>query len=268
MFFRALHDVYGVSALTISFCRAGLACAILVVTLAMARPASLKIPPRAFAFFAIYGFLGVAAFYFLYVHAVIATTVTTAVVLLYTAPVFVTLMAWRAWGEPLNARKLLALALAFCGAALVVRAYEPAQLSLNVAGVALGLGAGFTYALYTVISKFALARYASWTALTYALLFGSLFLAPLQTPAGFAPLLQQPAAWIFLLGLAIGPTLGSYALYNAGLQHVPASNASLVATIEPVVASVLAFVFLAERLEVWQVMGGVMVVVGAVISRQ
>jgi len=267
LFFRTLHDVYGISALTISFLRAGIAFAMLIIALAIARPALLRIPLRSLAFFAIYGFLGVAAFYFLYVHAVIETTVTTAVVLLYTAPAFVTLMAWRAWGEPLNARKLIALALAFFGAALVVRAYDPAQLSLNVIGIALGLVAGFTYALYTIISKFALARYSSWTALTYALMFGSLFLAPLQTSAGFAPLLQQPTAWILLLGLAIGPTLGSLALYNAGLQRVPASNASLVATIEPVVASALAFIFLGERLEVWQVIGGAMVIGGASLSQ-
>lgn len=264
LFFRALHDTYGLSAITVAFLRAGIAAVILLAAMLATRPRTLKISRRAIPFYIVYGFLGVAAFYFCYVQAVIQTSVTTAVVLLYTAPAFVTLSAWRVWGEVLTARKMAALALAFVGCALVARAYEPPQIRLNALGVALGLGAGLTYALYTVFSKVALARHSQWTALTYALLFGTLFLALLQTPAAFAPLTQGTSVWLLLLGLAVGPTLGSLTLYNAGLQRVPASNASLVATLEPVVASGLAFLLLGERLEFLQIVGGVMVIAGAV----
>ncbi len=263
LLFTALHDE-GLSALTIAFLRAGIAFTILFAILAINRPQLLRVPPRALPFFALYGFCGVAVFYVSYTQAVILTTVTTAVVLLYTAPAFVTLIAWRVWGEPLGTRKVIALTLAFVGCALVARAYDPAQLSLNLIGLAFGLTAGLTYALYTVFSKSALERFSPWTALTYALFFGALFLIPLQTPGGFAPLARQPGAWIFLLALALGPTLGSLALYNAGLLRVPASNASVIATIEPVVASALAFLFLGERLELLQMVGGAMVIAGAV----
>ena len=262
--FRILHDDYMLSALAIAFLRAALAFTLLFAFLLLTRPQRLKLDLRALPFFALYGFCGVTAFYFSYTQAVIQTTVTTAVVLLYTAPAFVTLIAWRIWGESLGARKLFALVLAFAGCALVARAYDPAQVSLNLPGLAVGLAAGFTYALYTVFSKSALERFASTTALLYALLFGALFLIPLQTMDDFAPLVRGPGVWIFLLLLAVGPTLGSLALYNAGLLRVPASNASLVATIEPVVASLLAFTFLGERLEFLQLVGGAMVIGGAV----
>ena len=262
--FRILHDGFMLSALAIAFVRAALAFAILAGFLLFTHPERLKLGPRMLPFFALYGFCGVTAFYFLYTQAVIQTTVTTAVVLLYTAPTFVTLIAWRIWGEPLGARKLFALFLAFAGCALVARVYDPAQVSLNLLGLALGLAAGFTYALYTVFSKFALERIASPTALMYALLFGALFLIPFQTLDGFAPLVSSPGAWVFLLLLALGPTLGALALYNAGLRRVPASNASVVATIEPVVASLLAFSFLGERLDLLQIIGGAMVIAGAV----
>lgn len=264
LFFRTLHDGYGLSALTVAFLRAGIAALVLTPTVLVVRPTLLRVSRKDLVFFLFYGLAGVAAFYFLYVQAVIQTSVTTAVVLLYTAPAFVTLMAWRAWGEPLTRQKILALSVAFAGCALVARAYDPAQLRLNVLGLVLGLGAGFTYALYTVLSKSALRQHANWTALTYALLFGTLFLAPLQSPAGFAPLTHSVGAWLVLLGLAVGPTLGSLMLYNAGLEKVPASNASLVAMLEPVVASGLAFMFLGERLEPLQWMGGAMVIAGAV----
>jgi drug/metabolite transporter, DME family len=262
--FRILHDDYLLSALAIAFLRAALAFTLIFGFLLLTRPHRLKVDPRALPFFALYGFCGVTAYYFSYTQAVVQTTVTTAVVLLYTAPAFVTLIAWRVWGEPLGPRKLFALVLAFAGCALVARAYDPAQVSLNLPGLAMGLAAGFTYALYTVWSKSALERFSSSTALTYALLFGALFLIPLQTFDGFAPLARGPGVWVILLLLAVGPTLGGLALYNAALLRVPAGNASLVATIEPVVASLLAFTFLGERLEFLQMVGGALVISGAV----
>lgn len=265
LFFRVLHDDYQFSGLTLAFLRAGIAAVLLIAFIVATRPDLLRISGRSLVLFIVYGLAGVAAFYFFYVQAVIQTSVTTAVVLLYTAPAFVTLMAWRIWREPMTHRKLAALGLAFIGSALVARAYDPSQLVLNLVGIGLGLGAGLTYALYTIISKYVLERHSNWTALPYALAIGALFLAPLQTRAGLAPLGGGWVPWLLLLGLALGPTLGSLVLYNTGLQDVPASNASLVAMLEPVVASVLAFVVLGERLEIWQLIGGALVIGGAVL---
>ncbi len=266
LFFSVLHDAFGFSALAIAFLRAGIAAVVLLAAMVVARPSLLRVSRRSLALLAVYGLAGVAAFYFLYAQAVIATSVTTAVVLLYTAPAFVTVMAWRFWGEPLTARKMGALAVAFTGCALVAQAYDPSRLVLNWTGVAIGLGAGFTYALYTILSKFALQRHSNWTALAYAFAIGALLLAPLQSTESFAPLARDGWAWLLVIGLALGPTLGSYTLYNAGLRRVPASNASLVAMLEPVVASVLAFVVLGERMEPLQWVGGVMVVISALVQ--
>src|SRR3972149_773794 len=130
LFFRILHDVIGLSALSVAFLRATLAAIILVaVAIAIKRPA-FRISRRDIFFFAAYGFCGVAAFYFFYVKAVIQTSVTTAVVLLYTAPTFVSLMAWRFWSEAMTGRKAIAIALAFLGCALIARAYDVAELQL------------------------------------------------------------------------------------------------------------------------------------------
>ncbi len=265
LFFRVLHDDFQLSSLTIAFLRAGIAAVILFAGMLILRRDLLTISRRALVFYAAYGLAGIAAFYYLYVQAVVQTSVTTGVVLLYTAPVFVTLMAWRAFREPMTKGKVTALVLAFVGCALVARAYDPTLLRFSAPGLALGLGAGVTYALYTILSKFILARHSQWTALTYALIFGTLFLAPLQLADSSAPATIPPAAWLVLLGLAVGPTLGALTLYNAGLQLVPASNASLVATLEPVVASGLAFLFLGERMEWLQLLGGGMVIAGSML---
>ncbi len=263
LFFRVLHNTYGLPALTLAFLRAGLGTVIALGAMLIIQPRALRLPRRALAFFALYGLIGIAAFYWVYAQAILLTNVATAAVLLYTAPAFVTLIAWRAWGEPIDRHKMIALTLAFGGCVLVADAYDPTQLSLNLVGIALGIGAGFAYALYTVLGKIAMRQYSPSVALTYELIFGTFFLLPLQTADGFAPL-AQPVTWIFLVGLALGPTLGAAWLFNAGLQRVPASNASIIATIEPVVASVLAFVLLNERLEILQILGGGMVIAGAI----
>jgi DME family drug/metabolite transporter len=262
---RGLYQQYGLSALTIAFLRAGVGALVMIVALALARREWLRVARRDWLFFVLYGALGISAFYWLYAQAIIQTGVTMAVVLLYTAPAFVTLMAWRVWGEVLNVYKGMALALAFGGSALVARAYDVTQLSVNGVGILLGLGAGFTYALFTLFGKAVVKKYSPFTALAYQLLFGALFLAPFQQGAELMIVLQQPSAWVYLLGLVLGPTLGAIGFFTTGLRSVPASNASILATIEPVMASVLAFIVLGERLEGLQMLGGGMVVSGAIV---
>jgi DME family drug/metabolite transporter len=262
---RGLYQHYGLSALTIAFMRAGVGALVSFGVLLVARRTWLRVASRDWTFFVLYGALGISAFYWLYAQAIIQTTVTMAVVLLYTAPAFVTLMAWRVWGESLEARKGVALTLAFGGSALVARAYDPAQLSLNLLGILFGLGAGFTYALFTMFGKAVVQKYSPFTALVYQLLFGALFLAPFQRVDELMVFAQHPPAWLYLLGLVLGPTLGAIAFFTTGLQHVPASNASILATIEPVMASLLAFLLLGERLEGLQMLGGGMVVASALL---
>ena len=265
LWFRTLHDTYGMSSLTIAFLRAAFGCIILLIALATSHRQRLRISRRSIFFFALFGLISISTFYVVYAQAAISTSVTTAVVLLYTAPTFVTLIAWRVWHEPLDSRKIIAVVLAFIGCALVARAYDPSALSLNFIGLLFGLAAGLTYALYTIFAKFALQDHSMWTALTYSMLFGTIFLLPLQSPNNFTVLIDRPQVWIFIGILILGPTLGSYIFYNAALHHVPASNASIVATIEPVVASTIAFIFLGERLEVMQMVGGAMVIAGSLI---
>lgn len=267
IFYRFLHDKYQLPPLTIAFLRASLTALALIAFAIFARPAAFKISRHDLPFFLLFGFFGIAAFNFLYVQSVVTMSVTTAVVLLYTAPAFVSAIAWKFWREPLNARKIIAITIGFLGCALIARAYDFGALQLNILGLFLGVGAGFAYALYTVFSKFALERHSSLTALIYAFTFGTIFLSPFQSLGNFAPLMQQPSVWIFILGMVLGPSIGAMAVYNAGLTRVPASNASLVATLEPVLASVLAYIVLSERLEIAQMIGGALVVIAAVFVR-
>lgn len=272
IFFTYLHFTYGMSALAIGFLRAGIAAIFLVVGLAIWKREALKLSRDLVVLYALFGLFGIAFFYVLNTQAVILTNVATASVLLYTAPVFVTLFAWRLWNEPLTPRKIGAVVAAFIGCALVARAYDPSALQLNGIGVLVAAASGFTYALFTIFSKYLSTRASPWTTVTYSLVFGTLFLLPLQFldlpglgAPGYDALQREPLAWLALLGLCIGPTLGSYALFNAGLRTTPASVASVIATIEPIVAAIAGFVVFHQLLEPLQLVGAAIIIGAALV---
>ena len=263
--FKALIGDYGLSRITIAFFRASLSAVILFAALALRRPSSLHIVARDVLFFAAFGLLGIAAFYSVYVTAIDLAGMSVAAVLLYTAPAWVSLISAVFLGEKITPVKLVAVMLAMAGCALVARVYDVRGLQLNWLGILAGLGAGLTYALYSVFNKVGLRRHDGWTVLAYGLLAGSVFLAPLQSPPLLAAALRQPGAVIWLLVLALGPTLGAGLSFNAGLRHVPVSSASIVATLEPVIASLLAFAFLHERLDPAQLIGGGLILATVII---
>ena len=263
--FKVLISDYGLARITIAFFRASLPAALLLAALVFRRPDMLRIAWRDVVLFLAFGSLGIAAFYISYITAIDLIGMSVAAVLLYTAPAWVAVISALFLGERMTTRKLVAVALATIGCALVARIYDVHGLQLNVWGILAGLSAGLTYALYSVFNKVGVRRYDGWTVLAYGLLLGAVFLAPLQSPQLLLDALRQPGAVAWLMALALGPTIGAGLAFNAGLRHIPVSSASVVATLEPVIASVLAFVFLRERLDPGQLIGGALILV-AVIS--
>ena len=267
LFFKAGLG-YGLTPLALAFMRSWLTLALLAVGLALWRPRLLRIWPRDLPYFALFGGVSVALFYWVYIVAVDLTSVATAAVLLYTAPAWVTILAWRLYGESLGRRHLVALGLAFVGCVLVARAYDPAQLRVNWVGLLAGLGAGFTYAMYSILGVPVLRRYAPTTVVMWAVLFGALLLTPfvlLAGLAGLAPVAAPSPLWLWLVGMAAGPTVGALLLYTSGLKRVPAGVASITATLEPVVATLVAVFVLNESLEPWQIVGGVLILAGILL---
>jgi DME family drug/metabolite transporter len=267
----------GMDPLTVVFWRAALAALILGFALAVVRPllgggwAMLRVRWRDWPVFLAYGLLGVTAFYLLYIYAVVLVGVAVAVVLLYTAPVLVALMSWRWLGERFGPRKVAALALTVAGCVLVARAYDPGLISLNLVGILCGFGSAFTYALYSILGKVSLRRgYPIGTMSFYVYLIGALglLLAAVLTPPPSPQLLSMgadPVAWGLLILLALFPTIGSLYAYTAGLRHLEAGAASILATFEPVVAGALAYFVVGERLEWPQILGGALVLLAVVI---
>jgi DME family drug/metabolite transporter len=266
IFYKTLIGTYGLMPLTIAFFRAALSALFLLVALAVFRPRWLRVERRDLPLMVSFGLFGVAAFFFVYVNAIDLVGMAVGAVLLYTAPAWVTIISWRFLGESITSRQGVALALAFVGCALVAGIYDLSQIRVNGLGVLFGLASGLTYGLYSVFNKAGVRKYPPWTVLFYGMLVGAMLLFLVQDLSNVAHALRSPGAVAWLVALALLPTLGSGLAFATGLRFVPVSAASVVANLEPVMAALLAFFILGEVMAGWQMLGGALIVAGAVIS--
>ncbi|MDQ3706988.1 MAG: DMT family transporter [Chloroflexota bacterium] len=269
-FYRFGTEQFHLTPLAIVFWRGGLAALALGLVMGLVLPLGagkrglLRVRRADLPMFLAFGLLGVTAFYPLYIYSVLLVGVAVAVVLLYTAPIIVAVLAWRFLGESFDRRKLAALLLTFLGVLLMSRAYDPALLGVNALGVLCGLGSAFAYALYSILGKVSLNRgYGVATTSFYIYSIGVLGLLALAFVTGPNQLLvtgDDLGAWGLLLILALVQTLGAVAAYVTGLRYLEAGIASILATFEPVVATMLAFFVLHEAIDWPQMLGGLLVI--------
>ena len=193
-------------------------------------------------------------------------SLSVASVLLYTAPSFVVLMSAVLWKEPITRQKLLALCLTLIGCALVCGIFNGGGLTVTAAGVLYGLGAGFFYALYSVFGRYALASASSMTVTVWTFLFAGAASLALLRPAHMAAL-RNPATLGAALGLVVFSTVLPYLLYTAGLAHTEAGKASIMASLEPVVASLTGVLVFQEAIGLTGAVGIALVLTGVCVLR-
>lgn len=209
---------------------------------------------------------GIGSLFFMnltYFTAMQYTSLAVAGVLLYTAPIFVMLLSAALFRERITGRKLLALGLAFCGCVLVSGLGSDSRVSLT--GLLLGLGAGVSYAMYSIFGRFAIRRgYGSWTMTFYSFFFCGLLSLFFCNWQAVRPVAAQPVQLLWVLALGFVTAFAPYVLYSRGLEHVENSRASILASMEPVVATVLSIVVYAEPMSL-PAGCGVALVLGAII---
>ncbi len=257
----------GLSPLTAAFFRAALGAVLILGWLTLRRQHLRQPGWRDVRFFAVFGVIGIGAFYLVYAGAVDLIGMGIAAVLMYTAPLWVSVISVLFLRESWSRRKGLALMLVIGGVSLVAGLYRPAAITLNLPGILMGLGAGLTYGLYVLFSKVGMRRYEPLPLLGYALVFGALVLLPLQSGTTIRAALTDPPLLVWLLGIALVPTLLAGLSFNWGLRYLPASNASIVATLEPVIALALGRLFLGEVVELPQVVGAGLIVAAVIVLR-
>jgi drug/metabolite transporter, DME family len=215
----------------------------------LARQEPIGVRRRELPLLALYGLGAFALFEYLYFETVQRTTLGVAAALLYTAPAFVVLGARLAGQERIGPVRWVSLGAVLVGVALVTGfpvAGAPSGASLSGAVIALGLGSGVTYGLYTLLSKVAVQRHGERVSVLYALGFAAVAFAGIAPP--WQPAMRAPQTLPLLIGLGLVPTLAAFLLYVGALRHLRATTASMLASSEPAIAALLGFVVLGEAL--------------------
>jgi drug/metabolite transporter, DME family len=248
----------GIEPLEISFWRAAIGGALFVIHAAVRaekRPARSDTPGVAML-----GLIGVAAFYVCFNLATTTGGVSLAAVLLYSAPAFVTLLAWPMLGEAITRSKLAIVATVLVGVGFVA-ASGGSGLHVSATSVFWGLAAGLSYSSIYVLGKPLFTRSSAVGVYALAMPLGAVVLLP------FVAFHHKSAgAWAWLLVLGALSTYGGHLAYGRGIARIEASRGVVVATLEPVLALVWGATFFGERFGVLGLAGSACIVAGSLFS--
>jgi len=261
--------------LLLAFWRDSIAFLFLGITYLLIAPSLLKAKQKDWFFLLGLGIV-LSVFNAVWTVSVALNGAAVSTMLIYSSAAFTALLGRAFFGERLGWMKILAVILSIAGCAFVSGAYDPAVWHLNFWGIMTGILSGLAFAVYSLMSKVSFKRSINpWTTLFYTfgvaafiLMLYNLF--PAITPTGLASnhfliLGNSILAWGLLIFLAVGPTLSGFGLYTLSLGYLPASVANLIATLEPVFTTGLAYLFLGERLTLPQWLGGAMVITAVII---
>lgn len=218
-----------------------------------------KIRPRSIPILFLYSLFSVVFNYLGFYLALQYISVAAAIVILYAYPALVLLLSRIFLKEPLGRREILALVFTLVGIFLIAQGYRLEQFALNAPGVGLALLAAFSVAIYNVGGKRLVRDFDPWALLFWGFTLGAamLWAAYPWVGRGFPAL--PLAGWSLILCIALFPTLGSYGLYLVALKRMRAGHASLISTLEPLLAALWAALVLGEHLEALQAVGGALV---------
>jgi drug/metabolite transporter (DMT)-like permease len=268
----------GVSPLELTQFRATGACLGFALVLALTRPASLRLTRRELPYVAVWGVAGVAMVQWLYFVSIERLPIGVALLIEYLAPILIALWAWAVFKERIRRRIWAALVLALAGLTLVMEVWS--GLTLDGLGVAAALLAAVAYAVYVLMAERAV-RWRDPASLTcFGFLFAALFWAVAQ------PLWRFPAgrlddrvsllghldrftlpAWLLLLYIVLAGTMVTFLLVATALRHISATSVGIVAMLEPVAASAVAFLWLGESFGAAQLVGGAIVLAGILLAQ-
>ena len=245
--------------------------------LAVVSPRRLRITWREVPFLAVFGVVGVALTQFLYYVAIGLMPVGIALVFEMTAPVFIALYVWLVRHEKVRSRLWAALLLSLSGLVLVAEVWQDGG-SLKPLGVGAALVAALCLATYYLMGERGTVTRDPVTLTCWSFVAAAVFwsvaapwwqfdvgLLGERVPVSIGSLevpLWVLVAWIVVVGAVV-----PFWLSIAGLQHLAPTAAGLVATIEPVFASIVAWLWLEQVLTGWQIAGGLVVLTGIVLAQ-
>ena len=226
----------GMDSLQNGFIRMGIACFCTLLYMLLFRRRELRIRLKDLWCFAGCGLVSMLMACVTYFKAMQYVSLSAAAILMYTAPVYVTMFGALFFKERITKKTVLAMVLAFAACVLVC---APAHSGgLPPIGILFGLCAGVCFALYSVFARFAYNRgYGTWTVTFYSFVFSTLGAALLCDMGGVAAIMSMPASWPWALGLGVVCAFAPYALYGLALKSLSGSTVTILSSVEPVVAT-------------------------------
>jgi DME family drug/metabolite transporter len=233
----------------------------------------IKLPARDLAYCFLLGTLGVAVSNYFYYVAIQRTNVATAIIVQYTAPVWVLFYVVARGQQKVSLQKLVAVALAVIGIALAIgivgaKPKDGGGLRLDSYGLIAALLASFSFAFYNVGGHRILARYDRWRVLVWTLTAAAAFWLLVNPPWKILAAHYAPMQWLFLFVFSMISVLGAFSLYFLGLQHLEPTRAIIASCLEPVFSILLAALLLGEVLRPIQATGIVFVLAAIVIVQR
>ncbi len=252
--------------LILSQSRATLSLAVLFPVLLIRRGApALRVPWRDLVQFVVLGILGVAVSNYFYYVAIQRTNVATAIILQYTAPVWVLLYTVARGAQRPSLRRTAAVCLAVFGCAFAVGFVGSGEFRMDKIGVMAALLAAFSFAFYNVGGHKVLARYDRWKVLLWVLVGTSAFWMCVNPPWKIIAAHYGRQQWEFMLVFSLVSVLGPFSCYFAGLQHLEPTRAIVVSCLEPVFSIVIAALVLGELVRPMQTVGIILVLIAIVL---
>lgn len=239
--------------------------AVMTVLFAIVDKSTFRIKLRHFHYFIGTGIVSVVMFSLLYFMCQQQSSLATAAILLYTSPAIVMLLSAVIWHDKITKNKLAALVVTFMGC-VFVSGILSGSLAVSAVSLATGLGSAFFYALYSIFGRFALEKYSSYTVTYYTFLCAaaaSLFVvSPSET---FSLVFSSASVTLLTFGLIAVSTVIPFILYTKGLSQTESGKAAILASVEPVAASLTGIIAFGEPLTFAVVAGLVCILIAIYI---
>ena len=258
-------------------CAGALVC-FFVLVLAI-EPSRLRVARREWPLLLIYGVVGIAMVQWLYFVAIARLPVGVALLLEFTAPVLVALWARFVQHQDLGRRLWLALALALGGLSLVAQVWQ--GIELDLIGVFAGMGAALSLATYYIAGARAvtgrdtvsLAMWAFVVATVFWTIVHPWWTVPWSTLGQSVSLTGalddvSVPVWSLVIWIVVLGTVAPFLCVIGALRHLPTTSAGIVGMVEPVMAGLVAWIWLGESLAALQVVGALVVLWGVVLAQR
>lgn len=264
IFVKGLYDL-GFSSMQISFLRVFSAAILLSIYVLLTNKKAFKIKFKDVYYFVGTGIISIVIFNYCYFVAIKETSLSIAAILLYTAPSFVTVFSYLIFKDKITFNKFISLILTFIGCILVTGYFDSSCNKISTIGLFCGIVSGIAYALYSIFGKLALKKYSSITVTLYSFILATIGAFPLIPIKNTMILSLNTKAILYTLGLGLFSTVLAFLFYTIGLENLEPSKASILATVEPVVATLTSLIVFKQPMSISQTLGIILVICALLI---